>query len=367
MVFHRWALAAAAIFAHAAARELRWTPLSEHMDRLEAPLKRLQEKPWLKQSIPDYLADKPTPQPPTRDQDNGRCAMAALPDVINLAPKETNFFWRHGLWVNKQGVQLGSWYETRFRLDYTNVDYFVDQKPWFTAQVLKNPIKELESMLIELPPPRKTFYEDPKDWHTVVYKDCENTPMYVSRELGLNTGDFEIFNQLGQLVATGSGTDLVPGQIYFRDLKGQPFAIAGSPSIHQAVAPNPEVEEVQWKPDHQAWDFDHWQVWYLSGWEDCTYLKEPDNRWVIAAVVQEHAILSILQEDSVSSIPFVAFLISCVVACFAGVGICCFACSRIFFLVYPSKKQSTENPFMTIDIGGHPYGSFALAHQKRMT
>jgi|Transcript_96763 hypothetical protein len=366
MVFCRWALAVVVVFSHALARELRWSPLDAPLRNLQIPLEKLQEKPWLRKTVANYQAVEVTPQPPTRDQDTGRCAWAALPNVINLAPKDTSFFTRSGRWVNKQDAELGSWVQNRFRMDYTNLDYFVDQKPWFTAQVLKNPAKELENMLIELPAPNSIRFglEDPRNWHTVVYKDCENTPMYVSREIGLNTGNFEIFNQLGQLVATGGRSGLVSNQFYFRDPDGAAFAIAGSPSIAEGLGSL--AEEIDWKPDHMSFDFDHWQVWFVPSFGSSTYLKEPDNRWVIAAVIQEHAILTILEKDPSAALPYFIFLISSVVAVCAGLGICCFACSQIFFLVYPSKKPSTENPFMTMDIGGHPYGSFALARQKRV-
>ena len=77
--------------------------------------------------------------------------------------------------------------------------------------------------------------------------------MYVSREF--KRGDYEIFNHLGQLVATGSPSELVAGQLYFKDDAGIAFAIAGSPTISEVATGFKE-----WLPQYHQYDFEHWQV-----------------------------------------------------------------------------------------------------------
>jgi len=303
-------------------------------------------------------SSRPTRQPPTRGQDMQKCAWYALPEVINLAPVSSDWFSRTGKWSGKMGAELVNWQQNRFRIDYTNIDYYVDLKPWFHAKVLRNPALELRKMRLWLPAPKNKKI---LPMATVVYLDCENTPMYVSREF--DRGDYEIFNHLGQLVATGAPAELVPGQLYFRDDVGIPFAIAGSPTIAEVATGYQE-----WSQQDHLYDFNHWQVWYMAGFNSVTYLKEAEYRWVIAAVVQEHAILNTLMHSATgeASTPnqYVAF-IGMTIGVFLGIialSLC--ACSRIFFMVYPPKKTLYRNPFMVEDVGGHPYGSFALTHQR---
>jgi len=196
---------------------------------------------------------------------------------------------------------------------------------------------------------------------TVVYVDCESTPMYVSREF--ERGTYEIFNHIGQLVATGAPAELVPGQLYFKDDLGVPFAIAGSPTISQVA-----TGQTQWLPQYHLYDFDHWQVWFMDGFNSLTYLKEPEHRWVIAAVVQEHAILNTLIHPATGGtstpLQYIAFVGMTIVTFLGIVLMSCCACNQIFFMVYPPKKMQKGNPFMVEDIGGHPYGSFGLTHQR---
>lgn len=247
------------------------------------------------------------------------------------------------------GAELVNWDQNRVRIDYTNLDYYVDLKPWFHAKVLKNEDLELEHMNIWLPPPSHKY----RALTTIAYMDCEGTPMYVSREFKNN--NYEIFNHLGQLVATGHPSELVKGQLYFQDENGLPFAIAGSPTIAQVATDIPE-----WLPQNHLYDFDHWQVWYMAGFNSVTYLKEPDSRWVIAAVVQEHAILNTLIEKggSVSTpVQYVLCLTLIVLGCLGIASLCLLSCQRIFFMVYPPKRMERSNPWMVEEIGGQVYGS----------
>jgi len=322
--------------------------------------------------VDDEDTSRPTRQPPTRGQDMQKCAWYALPEVVNLAPVSSNWFTRNGKWSGKMGAELVNWEQSRVRIDYTNIDYYVDLKPWFHAKVLRNEELELRKMNIWLPPPRRVrnSYGKPigekndekrtEPSTTVVYADCESTPMYVSREF--ERGDYEIFNHLGQLVATGAPSELHPGQLYFRDDVGMPFAFAGSPTISEVANP---IQGKEWLPQDHLYDFDHWQVWFMDGFNSVSYLKEPDNRWVIAAVVQEHAILNTLMYspngDAQTPLQYVAFVGLTIASCLGMVILSCCACGQIFVMVYPPKKSAKGNPFMVEDIGGHPYGSFALA------
>lgn len=354
MSARQWALAAAVLFSQAAAGDPRWRPLEP-----------LQADEWYATPLPSLQqAPQPTAQPPTRDQDQLLCANPSMPEVINLQPQQTSWFSRSGKWYGKERYEIASWTQNRFRIDYLNVDYVVGLKPWFTAHVLRNPDKELEYMNIFLPPPKSDAFYGAMT--TIVYKDCEQTPMYVSRELGHYTRTYEIFNQLGELVATGSPSKMTPGQFFFKDLQGLAFALAGSPSIAAAVGGNVAYGG-KWSPPKKdknpVYDFDHWQVWYMGGYNSNTYLKEPMHRWVIAAVVQEHALMKTLQLNPSSASQYTAFVILSAVLVLGLMGVCLCAFVRIFRMVYPPKKRD-PNPFMTMDIGGHPYGSFALAHQR---
>lgn len=306
---------------------------------------------------------RPTKQPPTRGQDFQRCAWAALPSVINLAPVSSSWFSRTGKWSGKQGAELVRWEQNRFRIDYTNLDFYVDQKPWFHAKVLRNEELELDQMRIWLPPVNKK--QSHETTTTVVYMDCEGTPMYVSREIGNQLGDvrnqastYEIFNHLGQLVATGAPSDVMqPGQLYFKDDAGVAFALAGNPTAAQVA-----TGKVEWLPQRSSYDFDHWQVWFMEGFNSVTYLKEPDHRWVIAAVIQEHAILNTLVPDRLTQThsnptQYLVFLGLIVGLCVGAASLCLMSCGSIFYMVYPPKKVFKGNPFMTDDIGGNPYGS----------
>jgi len=293
---------------------------------------------------------RPTQQPPTRGQDGQRCAWFALPPVINLAPVASGWFSRDGKWADKQGAELVSWQQNRFRIDYTNLDYYVDLKPWFHAKVLRNADLELDHMRIWLPEPKNK----PRATTTIAYMDCEGVPMYVSREF--KRGDFEIFNHIGQLVATGSPSELVQGQLYFKDDAGLAFAIAGSPTIAEVATGYKE-----WLPQYHQYDFDHWQLWYMDGFNSVTYLKEPDNRWVIAAVVQEHAILNTLTESATGEIStptqYMTFCALILVVCLSVIALALYSCGYIFYMVYPKKMAVKGNTFITEDIGGLPYGS----------
>lgn len=284
-----------------------------------------------------------------------------LPETINLVPKETTFFSRSGAWKDKDGAEMVKWEQRRFRFNYLNVGYWVDLKPFFSSRVLYDAEKQLERMRIWLPPLRKKVHGAVT---TIVYEDCEHQPMYISRTLGRNH-DFEIFNHLGEFVASGGVSDMVPGQLYFKDELDLPFAIAGSPSVSYAAL-NMDLH----RPSGDPWDFNMWQVWYMQGFNSVSYLKEPDNRWVVAAVVQEHSILNAIRSEFgpadvfTTPAPYLSFVTLNVLIVVAVLVFSVFVCSKIFMMVYPPKKAVRENPFLVMDIGGHPYGSFALAHQK---
>jgi len=273
--------------------------------------------------------------------------------VINLKPVYTGWFSRTGKWMNKQGAELANWEQNRVRLDYQNLDYFVDVKPWYHAKVLKNPDLELRHMRIWLPPPRKKTH---RSMTTVAFMDCDGTPMYISREF--KNQEYEIFNHLGQLVALAHQSEMMPGHLYFTDNKNVPFAIAASPTVGQVTTGQVEVI-----PQEHLYDFDHWQVWFMEGAESNTYLKEPDKRWVIAAIVQEHAILENFADNFADAI-FVhvptqyILCLAIIVMCTLGIALLClYACRGIFFAVYPPPKKQQGNPFMIEEIGGSQYGS----------
>mmetsp|Transcript_24429 Transcript_24429/g.42749 ORF Transcript_24429/g.42749 Transcript_24429/m.42749 type:complete len:341 (+) Transcript_24429:102-1124(+) len=296
----------------------------------------------------------PTMHRATRGQDAQRCGTIALPELLNLAPKVNNGLYKSGIWNNKDGATLVSWWQDLFAFSYDTVDFYVDAKLLLRARAIRDPQMELEAFGVDL-------VDEKSNNIVVILKDCDDVPMYFVKEL--TNGECEIFDHWGELIARGTHGETIADQIYFKDDAGDPIAVAQSPII--TMSEEEKTQESYRQPD----DLDTWQVWFPSMFSSRSSLRDPILRYVIAAVVQERAVrkaMSIPGTNSQVMPSSRVFVVLFLVVLSAGfLALCVVACSCTFHLVYPLRKPKdpTENPFLT-DIR-NPYNTMDILGQVK--
>lgn len=286
----------------------------------------------------------PTMQEATRGQDAQRCGTIALPEVINLVVKVDNGFYKSGIWENKDGATLVSWWQDLFAFNYDTVDFYVDAKLLLRARAIRHPeqSRELEAFGVNL-----LDEDEAKGTRVVVVlKDCDDVPMYFIREL--SDGECDIFNHWGKLIARSSRGETISDQIYFKDEAGDPIAVSQSPIITMSE----EETQQAWLSPNKPDELGPWQVWFPSAFSSRSNLRDPILRYVIAAVVQERAVRKAMTVPGTDRVvtPYSHIFFECfLVVVFAGsLALLIGTCSCIFSFVYPPRKSPdpVENPFL---------------------
>lgn len=202
-----------------------------------------------------------------------------------LAPKVTNFFKKFGYWESPDSATFLSWNQYSFAWDDTTAYFEVDSKLFFKSEAVL--YVDEEHLGMRLPD------DINGEFHVVALRDCDGAMLYVLRAHATMHDLYEIYNRWGQLVASSSNGKHFPDQMQFHDENNTPIAVTQSPIVtvedleeHIAAAP---VEPLG---TPEPWEINFVGAQYGSN----SSLALSQNRWVIAAAVQDRAIRDAMRE-----------------------------------------------------------------------
>lgn len=282
---------------------------------------------------PPLVWSGPTGQPPTRAQDRQLCGMLYLPARIQMVAQVPTWRSREGRWETTDGATLATWSQDYFTLAPRSVSYNRQHTPLFKAKDLGG--------------------------GNMSYEDCEGEEMYSMRvhEDRFRGKTYHILNQEGELVAQGQVgfSAFYPEQVLFRDMYGEPIAVAESPAVAKPYDHDTGsqfyTDESKIASDQQAL----WQVYFYGASTSNSSMVHMEQRWVVTAAVQDIA----LQADEViRPIPnlrgwlAVTWLLTAMVVA----GVCC---SPIYIIVARAVKAPEPEKFPIYWEGREPwdYGS----------
>jgi len=227
-----------------------------------------------------------------------------------------------GIWMSTDGATFLTWEQERFRWSPDKVYYYRGAKMLFKTE------------------PNTKENDDGSTTQIVILQDCESVPMYSLVVRG-QEGRFEydIHDQTGDMVARArydTAKDF-PNQLLFTDRFEMPIAVAESPAITNLA----DLVEGQHRPPEYA--IRPWQVSFYGATTTNSSLMLAQNRWVIIAVVQDHAIR--VSGESGQLPDFRPWFVGVCVAVLAVVVAVLSAVSRLINVaVYPPVSREIDNP-----------------------
>lgn len=290
----------------------------------------------------------PTGQPPTRGQDSQLCAFVELPDDIMLAPQLSDRMVKHGTWQTLDGAQQVSWTQDLFSWDYDTIYLKAMDKVLARMDVITDLEAELPGYNIKLDSKKEGPFT------VIAVKDCADQLLYVFHEHKDVKHNYRIFNRDEELVAQMIGGALLYDQMHIYDDKMVPFALAQSPTIVE----DSFNEHVRNRPDAVFGGVPTYQLRFVPGYNSNSSLLLPQNRWVLAAALQERACRNAMRFDGgyPPAYPWFVGLLG-----FFGlvlVGGLLFLIHMIFRCVYPKFYPEIENSFLQSTVQKGQFAEF---------
>lgn len=280
--------------------------------------------------VPNALLG-PHGQPATFAQDSLSCGYLLLPAHVTLTTHTAGLLQRGGVWRSVEGeATLATWEQELFRWRVDKVYYYRG------AQMLFKTERQVDEQ------------DDGSTVERVVMQDCESVPMYTLLVRG-GTADgrfeYDVLDREGDVLARAryNTSDYFPDQLFFSDRFGLPVAVAQSPAIHPMA-----VDWQAHRRSHQPPDYviKPWEVSFYGASTTNSSLMLAENRWVIVAAVQDHAIRAADASNQMTDFRplYVGTCFGCLAAIAAGISA---SFRSVFYAVYPpSKDFETSNPFL---------------------
>lgn len=284
-----------------------------------------------------------TVQPSTRGQDEGSCGWLDLPDTFFMRVKVAEHTALKGDWENDSGAQFVEWVQDQFAWQFESVYFYTGSKLFMKTEVIQNEEVQLPSVKL------KNAQENAKHVFTIALKDCNDVLMYVLREKRSPPYTYEIYNRDDQLVAYSEFGSLHVDKMYWFDHLHKPIAVSQSPRLVENV-----YRVIDDRADPYFGNVPTWEVRFLKGYDPTAIVTIEQNRWVIAAAIQERAIRSAARGPDGRPKPPEAFpwFVGLTIFAFAvGVGAIAYCFYWIFRLVYPKSYKEVENKFLKPDKG----------------
>lgn len=315
----------------------------------------------------------------TPAQDQGRCPLVKLPEIVALHAKDTSATGQSGIWETSNNVELSSWRQSFLSRNWKTMNIRnLDQRLALQASIISEEdlefmfdwkvgflpmdypvISRLENvMLVSQYNTRfdnmasalaKNDFESasdplanksPETWTTAPILDCDGRLLFVVRLLkpyldGL-PGGIDIYDRNGRLVAHAL-TDPKVARYQFIDTKGYLLATAEAPGLNLNVS----KEDLPRDPSRgnilpYAISFEP------GGYANASQLLDVDHRWAIAAAVQlraTHDAQAGWKPGILEFLVAIYWLIAILVIVFV---IC--ACIYLHRLVYPRRKSTSLGP-----------------------
>jgi len=282
-----------------------------------------------------------TMQPSTRGQDEGTCGWLDLPDRFFMRVKVAEHTALKGDWENDSGAQYVEFVQDLFAWQYETVYFYTGSKLFMKTEVIANEEVQLPSVKLQ------NARENEKHYFTIALKDCNDILMYVLREKRTPPYTYEIYNRDDQLVAYSEFGSLHVDKIFWYDHLKKPIAISQSPRLVENA-----YRMIDDRADPYFGNVPTWEVKFIHGYDPSEIVSIMQNRWVIAAAIQERAIRSVARgpdgkPDQPEAFPwFVGLTIFALAVCVGAVAYCFY---WIFRLVYPKSYKEVENKFLKHD------------------
>mmetsp|Transcript_44672 Transcript_44672/g.81532 ORF Transcript_44672/g.81532 Transcript_44672/m.81532 type:complete len:342 (+) Transcript_44672:151-1176(+) len=298
-------------------------------------------------SLPVQVA--PTKQPATWGQDMQECGWLSLPRYVQLAPKTTNAFHTVGVWESYHGATFASWSQALWPWSSEDWEMEVGSKVFMLAAAAKTTLRadQREALAdVGMLLPERDGFSVP-----IVFKDCNGVPIYAVMENTVDPTVVEVYNRFGEFVAGSQSTDKRGDVMKYHDDVGAPLAVAQrlearSNGLQQGVFFS--YREVS-----------PWEIQFMDDSWTNSSLALAQNRWVIAATIQERAL-----EDASRQLP-IALLLMSLLALVAGAA-CLLGLVALLFLgiwraVFPRPKTSLVRNIFLEDLQAYPSAASASA------
>mmetsp|Transcript_20960 Transcript_20960/g.63688 ORF Transcript_20960/g.63688 Transcript_20960/m.63688 type:complete len:255 (+) Transcript_20960:3-767(+) len=230
---------------------------------------------------------------------------------------------RSGLWESTDSATFATCYKGLYPWNRQSTYCFVDTKLLFKSEVVW--------YKSDLPGawPNRT-HADGAGFDAVILKDCNHAVLYV---LVVSPGEprhYEVYNRDGKLVARTARGEGGKGleQIRFIDEQGKPIADAERPVFH--VADQPSDGDTQENSIVAPWD-----IRFYDAFTSRSSLLIAQNRWVLAAAVQDLVFNDKLQRPSPWDRLFGLFLLFAVLP----IVLFCGSLSVAFGLAFPPAEK----------------------------
>mmetsp|Transcript_28243 Transcript_28243/g.65325 ORF Transcript_28243/g.65325 Transcript_28243/m.65325 type:complete len:343 (-) Transcript_28243:49-1077(-) len=298
-------------------------------------------------SLPVQIA--PTKQPATWGQDMQECAWLSLPSYIQLAPKITTAFHTAGVWESFHGATFSSWSQALWPWSSEDWEMEVGSKVFMLAMPAKTALRapQLEALAdVGMVLPQRDGFSVP-----IVFKDCNGVPVYAVMENTVDPTVIEVYNRYGEFVAGSQSADESGDVIRYHDDVGAPLAIAQRLKARS--------NELQQGVLFSYRDVIPWEIQFMDDSWTNSSLGLAQNRWVIAATVQERAL-----EDASRTLP-ISVTLMCLLgvvaaaACLLGLVVLLFL--GIWRAVFPRQKGSNVRNIFLEDLQAYPSSASASA------
>jgi hypothetical protein len=286
-------------------------------------------------------AESITVQPSTRGQDEGTCGFLELPDRFFMRVKVAETMVMKGDWENDSGARYVEWTQDHFAWQYETVYFNTGDKLFMKTEVIMN--EEVQLPGVQL----RNARANEKKFRTMALKDCNDVLMYVLRESRSPPYLYEVFNRDDQLVAWSEFGSLHLDKVFWYDHLKKPIAVVQSPRLVENA-----YEVIEDREDPYFGNVPTWEIKYLKGYDPTAVLTIEQNRFVIAAAMQERAIRNAVRgpngkPEAPEAFPwFVGLSIFALCVCIGAIAYCFY---WIFRLVYPKSYKEVENKFLKHD------------------
>eukprot|EP00929_Paragymnodinium_shiwhaense_P111816 TRINITY_DN80101_c0_g1_i1.p1 TRINITY_DN80101_c0_g1~~TRINITY_DN80101_c0_g1_i1.p1 ORF type:complete len:372 (-),score=73.16 TRINITY_DN80101_c0_g1_i1:134-1249(-) len=306
-------------------------------------------------------------QPPTRGADLQDCATISLPKMLQLAPRypgrlapeDRGFFTISGAWQTADQAGIITWVQDLLGWTRRPTLFYNVGKLAFKSVPLESATRVASDPgPVSADPETFLPFQDADNWDIVFLRDCNNVLQYTIRVSKTNPDKYEVYNRDAEKLTESHTLQHVADQMFFEDPYGKPIAYAQSPAIMGQVAD--DLPDNDWTLDpvahsslrhgQEAGMVQPWEMKFIDDGPGNSSLIAPQNRWVLAAVVQERAIRMAGSQRELAPWGGIIFTSFVVLVLFIIVAMVYGICRSLFQLVYPPPKAAVRNPFLHKDV-----------------
>jgi hypothetical protein len=292
----------------------------------------------------------------------------------HLAPEDRGFLTVGGGWQNWDGATYVTWLRDLFGWETRPTMYFSASKLAFKVV----PVPDALTVGAGDPGPVDGYPEavlrdadgqpvkDLDQWDVFAIRDCNSVFMYAFRQHKTDPSKTEVYDRDGKLLARSGQNEHLADHMWFHDEMERPIGYAMSPAVYG----NSPIGEGYMNEDHyhishvnENWNYHNkgamnpdgtlveadpgaiqpWEMKYIKDGPSCSSLIAPQNRWVLAAVVQERAIRA-SRPRAAQPLGGYLFLGTVTVLGLLAVVVVYSICNSIFRMVYPPGHKEHGNP-----------------------